>query len=74
MNFAGHVAHLNIPDDLIAYKDVIAKVIYDVRLLACPFSLSNSLISKFIHNQGYLMWSKVLAYKMNYSWNLLLNV
>ncbi|KAF7079352.1 hypothetical protein CFC21_083595 [Triticum aestivum] len=26
---AGHVAHLNIPDDLLAYKDVIAKVIYD---------------------------------------------
>ncbi|KAF7084811.1 hypothetical protein CFC21_088342, partial [Triticum aestivum] len=25
----GHVAHLNIPDDLLAYKDVIAKVIYD---------------------------------------------
>jgi hypothetical protein len=27
---AGHVAHLNISDDLLAYKDVIAKVIYDV--------------------------------------------
>ncbi|KAM0857612.1 hypothetical protein ACQ4PT_048378 [Festuca glaucescens] len=26
---AGHVAHLNIPDDLLIYKDVIAKVIYD---------------------------------------------
>ncbi|WVZ74704.1 hypothetical protein U9M48_022857 [Paspalum notatum var. saurae] len=26
---AGHVAHLNISDDLLAYKDVIAKVIYD---------------------------------------------
>uniref|UniRef100_A0A0D9VI25 tRNA (guanine(37)-N1)-methyltransferase n=1 Tax=Leersia perrieri TaxID=77586 RepID=A0A0D9VI25_9ORYZ len=26
---AGHVAHLNIPDDLLPYKDVIAKVIYD---------------------------------------------
>jgi len=26
---AGHVAHLNIPDDLLAYRDVIAKVIYD---------------------------------------------
>lgn len=25
----GHVAHLNISDDLLAYKDVIAKVIYD---------------------------------------------
>ncbi|KAM0857613.1 hypothetical protein ACQ4PT_048378 [Festuca glaucescens] len=25
----GHVAHLNIPDDLLIYKDVIAKVIYD---------------------------------------------
>ncbi|XP_044957636.1 tRNA (guanine(37)-N1)-methyltransferase-like [Hordeum vulgare subsp. vulgare] len=25
----GHVAHLNIPDDLLAYKDVVAKVIYD---------------------------------------------
>ncbi|XP_006647479.2 tRNA (guanine(37)-N1)-methyltransferase [Oryza brachyantha] len=25
----GHVAHLNIPDDLLPYKDVIAKVIYD---------------------------------------------
>ncbi|CAM0945330.1 unnamed protein product [Alopecurus aequalis] len=25
----GHVAHLNIPDDLLVYKDVIAKVIYD---------------------------------------------
>nr|BAD20131.1 putative met-10+ protein [Oryza sativa Japonica Group] len=29
---AGHVAHLNIPDDLLPYKDVIAKVIYDVRI------------------------------------------
>jgi hypothetical protein len=27
---AGHVAHLNISDELLAYKDVIAKVIYDV--------------------------------------------
>ncbi|RCV07191.1 hypothetical protein SETIT_1G224900v2 [Setaria italica] len=26
---AGHVAHLNISDDLLPYKDVIAKVIYD---------------------------------------------
>lgn len=25
----GHVAHLNIPDELLPYKDVIAKVIYD---------------------------------------------
>ncbi|KAL6899371.1 hypothetical protein ACP4OV_006029 [Aristida adscensionis] len=25
----GHVAHLNIPEDLLAYKDIIAKVIYD---------------------------------------------
>lgn len=38
MNFAGHVAHLNIPDDLLAYKDVIAKVIYDVRLLVLFYS------------------------------------
>ncbi|AQK53463.1 tRNA (guanine(37)-N1)-methyltransferase 1 [Zea mays] len=29
MMSAGHVAHLNISDDLLAYKDVIAKVIYD---------------------------------------------
>jgi tRNA (guanine37-N1)-methyltransferase len=29
---AGHVAHLNISDDLLAYKDVIAKVIYDVSM------------------------------------------
>ena len=28
--FAGHIAHLNIPDELLPYKDVIAKVIYDV--------------------------------------------
>lgn len=27
---AGHVAHLNIHDELLPYKDVIAKVIYDV--------------------------------------------
>ncbi|TMW97676.1 hypothetical protein EJD97_005153 [Solanum chilense] len=26
---AGHIAHLNITDDLLPYKDVIAKVIYD---------------------------------------------
>ncbi|KAK4479252.1 hypothetical protein RD792_014763, partial [Penstemon davidsonii] len=26
---AGHIAHLNISDDLLPYKDVIAKVIYD---------------------------------------------
>ncbi|KAG6382564.1 hypothetical protein SASPL_157764 [Salvia splendens] len=26
---AGHIAHLNIPDELLPYKDVIAKVIYD---------------------------------------------
>ncbi|OVA08098.1 Glycoside hydrolase [Macleaya cordata] len=26
---AGHIAHLNIPGDLLPYKDVIAKVIYD---------------------------------------------
>ncbi|KAG8060406.1 hypothetical protein GUJ93_ZPchr0002g25431 [Zizania palustris] len=26
---AGHVAHLNISDDLLSYKDAIAKVIYD---------------------------------------------
>ncbi|KAI7750802.1 hypothetical protein M8C21_019708 [Ambrosia artemisiifolia] len=26
---AGHIAHLNIPDALLPYKDVIAKVIYD---------------------------------------------
>ena len=32
---AGHVAHLNISDDLLAYKEVIAKVIYDVSM---PFS------------------------------------
>lgn len=32
MVHAGHVAHLNIPDDLLPYKDVIAKVIYDVRI------------------------------------------
>lgn len=25
----GHIAHLNIPDELLPYKDVIAKVIYD---------------------------------------------
>jgi hypothetical protein len=64
MNFAGHVAHLNIPDDLLIYKDVIAKVIYDVRLLACLFffSMSNLHISKFLHNQGYLTWSKVFAH------------
>lgn len=29
---AGHIAHLNIHDELLSYKDVIAKVIYDV----CP--------------------------------------
>ncbi|KAL5213526.1 hypothetical protein ABZP36_024373 [Zizania latifolia] len=29
MVHAGHVAHLNISDDLLPYKDVIAKVIYD---------------------------------------------
>ncbi|CAL4886838.1 unnamed protein product [Urochloa decumbens] len=28
-HFRCHVAHLNISDDLVAYKDVIAKVIYD---------------------------------------------
>ncbi|KAL8189652.1 hypothetical protein R6Q57_029218 [Mikania cordata] len=27
--FSGHIAHLNIPDELLPYKDVIAKVIYD---------------------------------------------
>lgn len=27
---AGHIAHLNIHDELHPYKDVIAKVIYDV--------------------------------------------
>ncbi|KAL4589679.1 hypothetical protein LXL04_002587 [Taraxacum kok-saghyz] len=26
---AGHIAHLNIPDELLPYKDIIAKVIYD---------------------------------------------
>ncbi|XP_065869562.1 tRNA (guanine(37)-N1)-methyltransferase 2 isoform X2 [Euphorbia lathyris] len=25
----GHIAHLNIPDEVLAYKDVVAKVIYD---------------------------------------------
>ena len=29
-NDAGHIAHLNITDELLPYKDVIAKVIYDV--------------------------------------------
>ncbi|KAI4994760.1 hypothetical protein ZWY2020_034401 [Hordeum vulgare] len=29
LGIGGHVAHLNIPDDLVAYKDVVAKVIYD---------------------------------------------
>jgi hypothetical protein len=39
MMSAGHVAHLNISDDLLAYKDVIAKVIYDVStLLRTSFS------------------------------------
>lgn len=28
--FAGHIAHLNIHDELLPFKDVIAKVIYDV--------------------------------------------
>ena len=28
--YAGHVAHLNIHDELLPFKDVIAKVIYDV--------------------------------------------
>lgn len=37
---AGHIAHLNISDELLPYKDVIAKVIYDVSI--------NSLIS-FMH-------------------------
>lgn len=27
---AGHIAHLNIHDELLPFKDVIAKVIYDV--------------------------------------------
>ncbi|MFS7982385.1 putative tRNA (guanine(37)-N(1))-methyltransferase [Helianthus anomalus] len=27
--YNGHIAHLNIPDELLPYKDVIAKVIYD---------------------------------------------
>ena len=30
-DFTGHVAHLNIHDELLPYKEVIAKVIYDVR-------------------------------------------
>lgn len=33
---AGHVAHLNISDDLLAYKNVIGKVVYDVSMLLCP--------------------------------------
>lgn len=37
---AGHIAHLNITDELLPYKDVIAKVIYDVS--------TNSFIS-FMH-------------------------
>ena len=28
--YAGHIAHLNIADELLPYKEVIAKVIYDV--------------------------------------------
>lgn len=31
-NDTGHIAHLNISDELLPFKDVIAKVIYDVRL------------------------------------------
>lgn len=31
--YAGHIAHLNIADELLPYKDVIAKVIYDVCVL-----------------------------------------
>lgn len=27
---SGHIAHLNIHDELLTYKNVIAKVIYDV--------------------------------------------
>lgn len=37
---AGHIAHLNITGELLPYKDVIAKVIYDVGI--------NSFIS-FMH-------------------------
>lgn len=31
--YAGHIAHLNITDELLPYKDAIAKVIYDVCML-----------------------------------------
>lgn len=34
--FTGHIAHLNIHDELLPYKDVIAKVIYDVCLHFWP--------------------------------------
>lgn len=30
----GHIAHLNISDELLPHKDVIAKVIYDVRIFS----------------------------------------
>lgn len=36
MMSAGHVAHLNLTDDLLAYKNVIGKVIYDVSTLLRP--------------------------------------
>ena len=38
---AGHVAHLNIHDELLPFKNVIAKVIYDVcQSLATLISLN----------------------------------
>lgn len=57
---AGHVAHLNITDDLLAYKDVIAKVIYDVSTVLCPslsYFLSNLMFNFFFNLfTSYILW------------------
>lgn len=52
---AGHIAHLNITDDLLPYKDVIAKVIYDVCLLI--YGLNMCIFHKKRRSQKYSWFS-----------------
>lgn len=69
---AGHVAHLNISDELLPYKDVIAKVIYDV--CSEPNSLTTcihqfSLLVPFLMPRfDFAIWRKgmLFAYYFNF--------
>lgn len=67
----GHIAHLNLTDDLLPYKDVIAKVIYDVCLMQLDL-LYLSILSTFLHanevikfNHDALMWLSI-RFKLAY--------